>query len=86
MQTDAEVAAIARRLTKPQREAIFRAEERRPGRWHVPNAGRVRDKLHAMGLVYLAVPDFSWRSSRRDTVLSDLGLRVAQHLKQENAK
>lgn len=79
-QTDAEVAAIAAGLTKAQRIVLFAAEEG----WRVPSAkglGSYRwqgiyNACHA-GVIELRPNLFR---------LTPLGLRVAQHLKQENAK
>lgn len=77
---DDEAMRIAGTLTKAQCMAVLAAQERRKDRWHVPNAGRVRAKLFALQLAYPAVPDFAWRSDKRDTVLTSLGLRVRASL------
>lgn len=76
MQTDAEVAA---KLTKAQRKALMRAElDEKVDRYFV----RFISISIGRGLVKAGLGTAVWSG----VVLSDLGLRVAQHLKQENAK
>lgn len=81
MQTDAEVAAIAAGLTKAQREAMVRnythAELRALDKGD-PSTTTLNCLRHK-GLV----DGHLWSREGRYT---SLGLRVAQHLKQENAK
>lgn len=71
MQTDAEVAAIAAGLSGEDADKMAGAWQGSSGRWYID--GRCKH-LYAPGLCRLT------------GVLTDLGLRVAQHLKQENAK
>lgn len=74
MQTDAEVAA---KLTKAMRQALLSARTTETGAVRIVPRLLFTPTIHALirrGLVF-------------DTyVLSALGLRVAQHLKQENGK
>ncbi|KQM92196.1 hypothetical protein ASE70_14875 [Sphingomonas sp. Leaf22] len=72
MQTDAEVAAIAAGLTKAQR-LVFAADG---------GPKRTVNRLINMGLVAGVTYHSDCAIIRK---WADLGLRVAQHLKQENA-
>jgi hypothetical protein len=79
--TDPDVAEVAGRLSAAQRKAILSAKASgNPERWICCDANRVRGPLLAKGLIYLAVPMFSWRSERRDVALTDFGIRVRQYL------
>lgn len=77
MQNDAEAAALARSLTKQQRERLLTAPH---SDWFTINwegwKGLIWD-LQNLGLTYPREPGLQ--------LLSPLGLRVAQHLKQENS-
>lgn len=85
MQTDAEVAAIAAGLTKAQRRIVCEMPEDR----HFVDAYiycRQRRTRMALNNGGITEPQrngavTTWWMIR----LSDLGLRVAQHLKQENS-
>lgn len=77
---EAEVARIAKGLAKAQREAILGAVQIHDGRWKCFHVGRVAAKLYAAGFAYPAAPIFAWRSTRRDTILTPLGLAVRDHL------
>ena len=92
MQTDAEVAAIAAGLTKASRRALVRigkdwTEEGSPGpaRSDAYSLWWGRDRKHRLVeqpkayAISAGSCRWKWRLSKR-------GLRVAQHLKQENAK
>ncbi|MGN7160816.1 hypothetical protein [Sphingomonas sp. SAFR-052] len=78
MQTDAEVAAIAAGLTDQQRGHLARYV---PGEWRMGGYGADCGcpGLIERGSIHHPVFGSHYR-------LTDLGLRVAQHLKQENAK
>ncbi|MBC3943344.1 hypothetical protein [Sphingomonas albertensis] len=81
------VADVAAKLTEAQRAVVLGAIETPDGphrdtRWRCQNAGRVKKRLLDLGLVYLVIPMFSWRSDVRDVILTPLGLAVRQHLEQ----
>ena len=83
--TDTDLAEMAGKLSKAQRAGLLSAVEKDDGalrspRWICSDADRVRGPLLAAGLVYLAVPMFAWRSSRRDIVLTPLGLALRNYL------
>lgn len=87
MQTDAEVAAIAARLTKAQRECLLVIPEGGSAR-AVRFSGNVARNLREprqrrSALLAVDITGAGTVAWYRHT---DLGLRVAQHLKQENAK
>lgn len=75
MQTDAEVAAIASRLSAAERDALV-------GRYSWSSPQDEDDGEIALVEAGLWNELYGCRGSR----LTRLGLRVAQHLKQENAK
>lgn len=83
-----DVPGICASLTKAQRTAIIDAREAGHNingtpRWRCHNAGRVQAKLVSLGIAFLAVPMFSWRSDRRDVCLTPLGFAVRAHLLKE---